>query len=148
LTGQQLRGDASAWWANYTATHPVDYQVPWAEFRDAFRAHYNPAGVMRKKRQEFMDLKQGGRSMHDYSKQFNHLEQYAPDQVDTDEKKKDRFMIGLSIKLQECMALNTGGTFPKFVSNVMIADNAIRVHKETKKRKVVSAPYDSTPRKY
>jgi hypothetical protein len=23
--------------------------------------------------QEFMDLKQGGRSVHDYSKQFNHL---------------------------------------------------------------------------
>jgi hypothetical protein len=63
---------------------------------------------MRKKRQEFMDLKQGGRSMHNYSKLFNHLAQYTPDQVDTDEEKKDRFMIGLSTKLQECMALNTG----------------------------------------
>jgi hypothetical protein len=37
--------------------------------------------------------------MHDCSKQFNHLAQYAPDQVDTDEKKKDRFMNGLSTKL-------------------------------------------------
>jgi hypothetical protein len=42
-----------------------------------------------------MDLKQGGRSVHDNSKQFSHLAQYAPDQVDTDDKKKDRFMIGL-----------------------------------------------------
>jgi hypothetical protein len=85
-----------------------------------------PAGVMRKKRQEFMDLKQAGRSVHDYSKQFNYLAQYAPDQVDTDEKKKDRFMIGLSTKLQERLALNTGGTFPEFVSNIMIADDTIR----------------------
>jgi hypothetical protein len=54
---QQLRGDASAWWANYTATHPTDYQVLWAEFHDAFHALYIPAGVMSKKRQEFMDLK-------------------------------------------------------------------------------------------
>jgi hypothetical protein len=76
----------------------MDHQVSWAEFRDAFRVHYIPTGVMRKKRQEFMDLMQGGRSMHDY-KQFNHLAQYASDQVDTDEK-KDRFMIGLSTKLQ------------------------------------------------
>jgi hypothetical protein len=30
---QQLWGDASAWWANYTAAHPTDYQVPRAEFR-------------------------------------------------------------------------------------------------------------------
>jgi hypothetical protein len=70
--------------------------------------------------------------MHDYSKQFNHLAQYAPDQVDTYEKKKGRFMIGLSTKLQERMVLNTGGTFLEFISNVMIADDAIHAHKETK----------------
>jgi hypothetical protein len=122
--------------------------VSWAEFRDAFRAHYIPVGVIRKKCQEFMDLRQGGRSVHDYSKQFNHLAQYTPDQVDTDEKKKDRFMIGLSTKLQERMPLNIGGTFPEFVSNVMIADDAIRTHKETKKRKAVAAPSSSAPPKY
>jgi hypothetical protein len=110
--------------------------VSWAEFHDAFRAHYIPAGVMRKKRQKFMDFKQGGRSVHDFN------------QVDTDEKKKDCFMIGLSTKLQERMALNTGGTFIEFVSNVIIADGAIRAHKETKKRKVVAAPFGSAPPKY
>jgi hypothetical protein len=103
---------------------------------------------MRKKRQEFMDLKQGGRSVYDYSKQFNHLAQYAPDQVDTDKMKKDCFKIGLSTKLQERMALNTGGTFLKFVSNVMIADDAIRTYKVTKKMKVVAAPSSSAHPKY
>jgi hypothetical protein len=103
---------------------------------------------MRKKCQEFLDLKQGGRSIHDYSKQFNHQAQYAPDQVDTDKKKNDRFMIGLSTKLRERMALNTGGTFPEFVSNVMIMDDAIRAYKETKKRKAMGAPSGSAPPKY
>jgi hypothetical protein len=68
--------------------------------------------------------------------------------LDTDDKKKDRFMIGLSTKLQERMTLNTGGTFLEFVSNVMIADDAIHTHMETKKRKVVDAPSDSAPPKY
>jgi hypothetical protein len=86
--------------------------------------------------------------VHDYSKQFNHLAQYEPDQVDTNDKKKDRFMIDLSTKLQERMALNTRGTFFEFVSNVMITDDAIRAHKETKKRKVVAAPSGSAPLKY
>jgi hypothetical protein len=38
FTVQQLHGDASAWWANYTATCPEDYQVPWTEteFPDVF----------------------------------------------------------------------------------------------------------------
>jgi hypothetical protein len=136
---QQLWGDTSAWWANYTATRPMNYHVSWAEFHNAFHAYYIPAGVMRKKRQEFMDLKQGGRSVHDYSKQFNHLAQYTLDQADTDEKKKDRFMIGLSTKLQERMALNTRGRFPEFISNVMITDDAICTHKETKKRASAAA---------
>jgi hypothetical protein len=48
---QQLQGDASTWWANYTTTRPADYQVSWAEFCNAFRAYYISAGVMRKKRQ-------------------------------------------------------------------------------------------------
>jgi hypothetical protein len=52
---------------------PADYHMSWVEFRDAFRCHYIPAGVTRKKRQEFMDLKQGGRFVHNYSKQFNNL---------------------------------------------------------------------------
>ena len=99
FAAQQLRGDASAWWANYTTTRSANYQMSLTEFCSAFCGHYIPAGVMMKKCQEFMDLKQGGRSVHDYSKQFNHLAQYTSDQVDTDEKKKDRFMIGLSTKL-------------------------------------------------
>jgi hypothetical protein len=68
--------------------------------------------------------------------------------VDTDEKKKDRFMIGLSTKLQERMALNTRETFPEFVSNIMIAGDAIRTHKETKKRKALASPSSSAPPKY
>jgi hypothetical protein len=37
--------------------------------------------------------------MYVYSKMFNHLVQYALEQVDIDEKKKYCFMKGLSTKL-------------------------------------------------
>jgi hypothetical protein len=53
FAAEQLRGDTSAWWANYTATRPTEYQVMWAEVRNAFRTHYIPSGMMRKKSQEF-----------------------------------------------------------------------------------------------
>jgi hypothetical protein len=57
FAAQQLHGDTNAWWVNYTTTCPADYQVSWTEFHSAFRTHYIPAGMMRWKRQEFMDLK-------------------------------------------------------------------------------------------
>jgi hypothetical protein len=148
FTAQQLREDACAWWANYIATSLTNYQVPWGEFREAFRAHHIPTGIMRRKHQEFMDLKQGKRSVHEYSKLFNHLAQYAPKQVDTDEKKNDHFMNGLSTKLQERLALSLSGTFLDFISNAIIVDDKIHAHKESKKRKAMVASSSNTPPEY
>jgi hypothetical protein len=68
--------------------------------------------------------------------------------VDTDDKKKDHFIIDLSTKLQERMTLNTRGKFPEFVSNAIVVDDAIHTHREAKKRKVVAAPSRSAPLKY
>jgi hypothetical protein len=104
--------------------------------------------IMKRKHQEFMYLEQSRRSVHNYSKLFNHLAQYAPEQVDIDKKKKCHFMNGLSIKLQERLALSTRETFLEFISNAIIMDNAIQAHKESNKRKTMAAPSGSAPPKY
>jgi hypothetical protein len=57
-------------------------------------------------------------------------------------------MTGLSMKLQEHIALNTGVSFPEFVSNAIITEDAIYAYKKTKKRKHVAAPSASAPSKY
>jgi hypothetical protein len=80
---QQLLGNVRAWWANFTIALPANHQVQWAEFCEAFMAQHIPAGIMLTKHQEFMDLRQGGRSVHDYSKLLNHLAQYAPEQEES-----------------------------------------------------------------
>jgi hypothetical protein len=93
-----------------------------------------------------MDLQQGNQSVYVYSKMFNHLAQYAPEQVDTDEKKYC-FMNGLSTKLQERLALNTDWTFLELVSNAIIADDIIRAYQKSKKKKALAAPAGSAPHK-
>jgi hypothetical protein len=55
FAARQLLGDARAWWANFTATRPTN-QVQWAKFHEAFHAQHIPAGLMKSKHQEFMDL--------------------------------------------------------------------------------------------
>jgi hypothetical protein len=144
---QQLLGDARAWWANFTATRKTN-QVQWAEFREAFRAQHILAGIMKSKHQEFMDLQQGDQLVYAYSKMFNHLAQYAPEQVDMDEKRKYHFMDSLSTKLQERLALSANWTFLELVSNTIIADDTIRAHQESKKKKALAAPSGSAPHKY
>jgi hypothetical protein len=147
FAAQQLLGNAGAWCANYTTALPANHQVQWAEFREAFRAQHILVGIMLTKHQEFMDVRQGERYAHNYSKLFNRLTQYAPEQVDIDDKKKASFMRGLSTKLKERLSLSTGGTFPEFLNNVIIADNAIHAHKEGK-RKAMAAPSGSASPKY
>jgi hypothetical protein len=94
-----------------------------------------------------MDLQQGNQSVYVYSKLFNHLTQYALEQVDTNKKKKYHFMNDLSTKLQEHLALNADRTFLELVSNTIVADDAISAHQESKK-KVLTAPSGSAPHKY
>jgi hypothetical protein len=50
-----LLDDARAWWASFTANRLAN-QVQWAEFHEAFRTHHIPAGIMKGKHMEFMDL--------------------------------------------------------------------------------------------
>jgi hypothetical protein len=121
--------------------------VHWAEFRDAFHVQHIPTDIMKSKHQEFMHLQQGNQSVYVYSKIFNHLAQYAPEQVNTDEKKYC-FMKGLSTKLQERLALNADWTFLELVSNAIIADGANQAHQESKKKKALAAPSGSAPHKY
>jgi hypothetical protein len=99
FVAQQLRGPASTWWANVSAIQPAGHLVTWAEFKHAFRVHYVPKGVLQMKLEEFIRLKQGGDSVMQYLNKFNHLSQYAIDQVDTDLKKKNCLMRGLNDRL-------------------------------------------------
>jgi hypothetical protein len=44
---------------------------------------------MKLKKKEFEDLKQGSMTMSEFVTRFTQLPRYAPDNVDTDEKKQD-----------------------------------------------------------
>jgi hypothetical protein len=48
FAAQQLLGNARAWWASFTTTHPAN-QVQWAEFREAFHVQHILAGIIKSK---------------------------------------------------------------------------------------------------
>jgi hypothetical protein len=53
----------------------------------AFRSHHVPQGVIKLKK-KFQDLKQGSMTVSEYVTRFMELSRYAPNDVDTDEKKQ------------------------------------------------------------
>jgi hypothetical protein len=96
LTSHQLSGPATDWWDAYTKAHEDPENINWPEFRATFHTHHVPQGVIKLKKKEFQDLKQGSMPMNEYVTKFTQLSRYAPNEVDTDGKKQDYFLNGLN----------------------------------------------------
>lgn len=98
LTAYLLEGPAANWWDSYQITYPIE-GMTWELFQAGFRAEHISSGVMKLKREEFLDRRLGDRTIDGYLNEFNNLARYAPDDVDTDDKRRKRFLNGLDGKL-------------------------------------------------
>jgi hypothetical protein len=96
LVYHQLSGPAADWWDAYMETHEEPKSINWPEFRATFRAHKVPQGVIKIKKKEFQDLKQGSMFVNEYVTKFTQLSHYALHKVDTDEKKQECFLNDLN----------------------------------------------------
>ena len=135
FASQQLRGPASAWYANLVAAQPDGHQMTWAEFRESFRAHYIPAGVMKMKLDQFLALQQKDSTVMQYVSQFNHLSQYAPEHVNTDVKKRDCFIRGLNPKIRRSMSNLLHCTYHEAVNIAISYEGSNRQYQEEKRKK-------------
>jgi hypothetical protein len=132
FAAQQLRGHASTLWATFVAVQSDGHQITWEEFKFAFREHYVLEGVLHMKQEEFIRLKQGGDTVMQYLNNFNHLSQYAIDQVNTDLKKKNCFMRGLNDMLQRKMATILDLTYSRAVSTTLAVEAKNTGHGKSK----------------
>jgi hypothetical protein len=107
----RLEGSASDWWDAFTAAHTNVYTITWQEFQVNFRAHHIPSGIMKLKKKEFLSLTQGNMTVSEYQDRFTQLSRYAPEEVDTDEKRQERFLEGLIGPLNYQLQSHT---FPNF----------------------------------
>src|SRR5881394_1101349 len=133
FAAHQLRGAAASWWAIFLAMQPAGHQVPWIEFAAAFRAHHIPSSIMKIKLREFMALRQGSRSVREYVQTFNELARYAPNHVDTDAKKRECFLEGMSPKLRSRLGRRFDD-FNQMVDDAIAMEEDLRLHHLEKKR--------------
>jgi hypothetical protein len=96
LASHQLSGPTADWWDAYVKAHEEPESINWSEFRATFCAYHVPQEVIKLKKKEFQDLKQGSMFVNEYITKFTQLSRYAPHEVDTDEKKQECFLNGLN----------------------------------------------------
>src|SRR3954469_21899718 len=128
-----LEGPVATWWDNFQITTPID-DVTWAIFEDGFCTAHISSGVMSLKNKEFHNLKQRHRSVAEYIEEFNNLACYAPDEVDTDAKRKEKFLEGLNDELNLQLAVAYVPTYQSLCDKATILENKMN-QVENRKRK-------------
>jgi hypothetical protein len=132
---QYLHGPAAAWWEDFSSTQPKDEDITWDSFKDNFRKHHIPAGLIGIKKQEFLTLKQGNMTVAEYVHKFTQLSRYAREDLTTEDAKIEKFMRGLQQILQCQLATHDFTSLQKLVDKAIILEDRRRALVDTRKRK-------------
>ncbi len=147
FAAHQLRGPAAYWWETCLAMQPAGHRVPWTEFRAAFKAHHIPSSSVKIKLREFLTLKQGNKTVQEYVHKFNELARYAPTHVDTDEKKRECFLEGMTPKLWSRLG-HRFEDFNQLLDDALAMEEDLRLHQLEKKRaRIIAGSSGSVPQR-
>ncbi|KAL0368014.1 UNVERIFIED_CONTAM: hypothetical protein Scaly_1020300 [Sesamum calycinum] len=93
--------DALDWWETVPGSRNRPITLTWNDFLKEFADKYTPPVYRNRKKVEFLELKQNELSVAGYELQFLRLSKYAPEEVSTDELRRDRFERGLRLEIRE-----------------------------------------------
>jgi hypothetical protein len=79
--------------------------------------------VIKLKKKEFQDLKQGSMLVNEYVTKITQLSHYAPNEVDTDEKKQQCFLNGLNDGLAYALEVRDFENLQGVVNEALILEN-------------------------
>jgi hypothetical protein len=123
FASHQLEGPAADWWDTNVEAHEEPESINSQEFRNSFRTHHAPFRMMKLEKKEFEDLKQGSMTVSEYVTRFTQLSRYAPDNVDTDEKKQDCFLNGLNDDPAYVLEARDFINFQDMVDKALVLEN-------------------------
>ena len=83
---------------------------------------------MNLKKDEFRSLRQGGRTLKEYMDDFCALSRYAPEDIDTDAKRKEKFLNGLKGDLKIPLSMAYAPNYQSLLDQAVTLDN--NIHKE------------------
>jgi hypothetical protein len=130
---------------SYLATHANPEAITWEEFRDNFCRYHVPEGLMIVRKEEFLTLKQGPLSVSEYRDKFLQLSRYAPEDVNTDAKRKYCFLRGLVDPLHYQLMNHTFFTFQHLIDRAIMTKRKRR-EMEDMKRKIGGSQAGSSSR--
>jgi hypothetical protein len=112
--------------------------MTWEAFKTKFRKAHIPSGLIKIMRDKFLNLKQGSMSVTEYLDKFTTWGRYAPNDIDTDEKKREHFMNGLQEDLQPYLVAVPYNDLEALVDAAIMVEDKNKAARESRKRRMMS----------
>jgi hypothetical protein len=90
---------------------------------------------MKSKADEFCKLRQGNRTVEEYTYQFMELACYAPEEVNRDDKKQDMFRRGLNAVLKTLLTPQIYPDFNTLMNQAILTERAKEEERRDNKRR-------------
>ncbi|XP_042415370.1 uncharacterized protein LOC122004571 [Zingiber officinale] len=116
-----------------------EQRITWVMFRDAFERQYFPATFCLARRQEFLNLKQGDRSVMEYNAEFCRLAEFCPHLVVQDYDRMQQFTQGLAAYIRIRMSGFPGSSYREVLDRALFIEmTQHQVNQEKSKDKQLS----------
>ncbi|KAK1694310.1 hypothetical protein QYE76_011007 [Lolium multiflorum] len=135
-----LCGPAASWWDNIVAVYPADKVFTWDEFKRKFRESNVPESIVELKRREFESLEQKDKAILTYVREFSGLSRYAVEEVNTEDKKKKRFMRGLNPQFKVQLRMLRATEFQELVDAAITLEDDFKQLQDEKRKKAKFEP--------
>jgi hypothetical protein len=112
--------------------------MTWDAFKAKFRKAHIPTGLIKIMRDKFLNLKQGEMSVTEYLDKFTTWGRYAPNDIDTDEKKTERFLNGLQEELRTYLVAVPYNDLEALVDAAIMEEDKNKAARESRKRRMMS----------
>ncbi|XP_057803080.1 uncharacterized protein LOC131018368 [Salvia miltiorrhiza] len=129
--GSRLKGSADFWWEakQKTMTPEQMAALTWEQFKIALCEKYVPRSYQKKKETEFVNLRQGNKTVAEYDRLFCDLARYAPYRVDTDEKMSELFCSGLKQEIRVVLASQSALSYAEALNRALDMELAMQPEK-------------------
>ncbi|KAI3708555.1 hypothetical protein L2E82_37779 [Cichorium intybus] len=130
-----LHKDAQFWWENinFDIEKGLESEPTWKEFKTKFMKEYCSNTAMKSLEEDFLRLQQGTRSVQEYTTEFNEKARFAAHQVDTEERKIDRYLWGLRTQIREFLQSSSFTTYQQIVEAAKSREKELWRHNDEKK---------------
>ncbi|GAU42639.1 hypothetical protein TSUD_398440 [Trifolium subterraneum] len=128
-----LRGAACNWWEGVKAYMTASQmEMTWANFRRLFIDHYIPESYRMSMERELIVLKQGGKSVAEYTSKFNELVRYVADTDDapTEAWKIKKYRFGLRADIAHDVSMQQVASLDELIQKSYHAESGLEAMKK------------------